>query len=116
MPNVFVTGYRPNQTDGAIPASGTLSESFDLAEHTRLGLFAEDLTVGTLSFQVSTVEDGTYTDLLDSDGAAITIGPLSGTVAIGSTQLAPLAAWRYVKVKMSSTQASQATITFILKA
>lgn len=103
---VQIIGSRPNLLHGTINAAGTLSNTIDLSEYSVTGLVVNStMTLGTLTFQVGW-DNGTLYDLKDSNGAAVSVGPVSGTFAVSAIALAPLIPYRYVVVKTSVAQAS----------
>ena len=115
---VQIVGSRPNLMHGTILAGGTITAPIDLSEYSLVGLIAETtMTLGTLTFRVSsTGEGGTFVDLKDDAGAAIEVGPVSGTFAVSTVALAPLIAYRYVQVKTSVAQASGLKFTMPVRA
>ena len=121
MSNVNVSGHTPGIIDGTIHYNGTLSQEIPLSDHEMIGLHVPSGWVnGTLSFQVSNTSDdssvgGAYVDLLGSDGAAISAGPVSDGFAISGIVLEPLKPYHYVKVKSSIAQTG-AVIHIITKA
>lgn len=119
MPNVNVSGHTPHIVNGTIVTNGTLSNEIPLLDCEMIGLHVDTGWVnGTISFQVAQKSDadgGTYVDLLGSDGASVSIGPVSGGFAISGTVLDPLKPYHYVKVKSSIAQ-NGAAIRIIMKA
>lgn len=104
---------------GTILAGGTLSSEFDLGGMDAVGLKTTSTPAnGTLSFQVSTIgDDGTnvtYRDLY-SAGAVLSFTAPGVGFALGSVELAPLQAFRFVKVKSSVTQTNGLGLHFIAK-
>jgi|SRR5690606_17636119 len=93
---------------GTIPANGTLSQEIDIAGADVTGLIYSGATNGTITFQVSHKPDadgGTYRDLNASNGAAVAYGASGASGAVDSSVLAALRGYRFVKIKMSITQA-----------
>jgi hypothetical protein len=121
MSNANISGHTPGVIDGTINYNGTLSQEIPLSDCEMIGMHVPSgWTNGTLSFQVSSSSDnsaagGAYVDLLGSDGAVISVGPVSGGFAISGTVLEPLKPYHYVKVKSSIAQ-SGASIRIITKA
>ena len=112
-------GINPFVFRGTILAGGTLSSEFDLGGMDVVGLKVNSTpTNGTLSFQVSSVgDDGTnvtYRDLY-SAGAVLSFTAPSSPFALGSVEMAPLLAFRYLKVKSSVTQTNGLSLVFIAK-
>jgi hypothetical protein len=106
---------------GTIGANGTLSEEFDLESYTLIGLMADNLSLGTLDFWVahqSLANGGVYRKIVDNNGTAKTIGPVSGNIAVSvdvMTQI--MSAYRYVRIGTgSAAQANTPTLRWIIKA
>lgn len=113
----MLVGHATNAFHGTINAAGTLTNEIDVGEYAVLGLVATTtMTPGTLTFQVATASGGTYYELKDSSGTAISIGPVSGVFAIESGILTKLAPYRYVKIKTSIAQPSGLEFTLPAKA
>ena len=121
MSNVNVSGHTPSVIDGTIHYNGTLSQEIILFDCEMIGLHVPaGWGNGTVTFQVSNSSDnsnvgGAYVNLLGSDGAAISAGPVSGGFAISGIVLEPLKPYHYVKVKSSIAQ-NGAVIHVITKA
>jgi hypothetical protein len=121
MSNVNVSGHTAVRADGTINYNGTLSEEIALFDCEMIGLHVTSGWVnGTITFQVSNTSDqdtegGHYVDLLGSDGAAVSVGPVESGFAISATVLEPLKPYHYVKVK-SSIEQDGAVIHLIMKA
>lgn len=105
---------------GTILATGTLSTEFDLGGMDVVGLKIDGSpTNGTLSFQVSSIgDDGTNVTYRDLYSAGAVLGfniPSATSFALGSVEMAPLLAFRYLKVKTSVAQATGMGLIFIAK-
>lgn len=92
------------------------SNAVDLRGYGLLGLIVPELEqASNLQFYVSETEAGTYRQLTGGNGVAITI-TLAGVVAAISTDaLAPLGAYRWVKIHTTETQSADRTFIWILK-
>ena len=111
---MYIVGSRNNLFHGTMNAAGTLTNEIDLADYAAFGLMSDsNLVLGTLSFQGSPYSDNEtdadktpfYRDILDESGDAVTIGPVSGAIAIKSDVIVQaLGGYRYVKIKMSPAQ------------
>lgn len=112
-------GLHPYVFTGTILAGGTLSNEFDLGGMESIALKTTSTpSNGTLSFQVSTVADDginvTYRDLY-SGGSVLSFTAPGAGFGLGSVELAPLLAYRFVKVKSSVAQANGLGLHFIAK-
>ena len=123
--NVMIAGMNTSWAQGTIGANGTASEIFDLGTYSLMGLVCDNLTNGTMSFQVASYNPaapatdaniGTLRTLLNWDGSTYSSGAVSGNVAFTLDAIRVLAPYRYVRVIMSIAQANTPTIRFILKA
>jgi hypothetical protein len=118
MGNVYISELTPNMFTGTIPASGTLSQEFDIGSYSQFGLIYSGATNGTMSFQVSAKRDadgGTYQPLNLAAGTPVIAGPTAGSGAVSSVVLQALAGYRFLKIGMSTTQAGIVTLNITAK-
>lgn len=104
---------------GTILPTGTLSGQIDTSGLSILGLIVRNVTSGTLSAMVSDKPDsagGVYVDLQDSVGVPVAISSGSGAFAVSTLALEPLAAYRYVRIKLSVAQTTGAELIMPMKA
>ena len=103
---------RNNLFHGTITAGGTLTNEIDLGGFSLFGLISDNnLVNGTLSFQVSAYSDNDssntsdYVDLTNGDVTALSFGATGSQIAVSADEVVQaLAAYRYVKIKMSNAQ------------
>lgn len=98
-----------------IAAAGTESAAIDLENFAVIGLILPTQDTANITFKVSDKIAGTYVLLKDKDGGTITITATTGGFAVGSDDLAPLAAYRYIKVVSSAAQTTAEEYIFMLK-
>lgn len=118
---MYIVGTRNNLFHGTIIAGGTLTAEIDLSDYSAFGVMSDaNLVNGTMSFQASPYSDNEtdadktplYRDILDETGAAETIGPVEGAIAIKAERIVQiLAGYRYVKIKMSIAQTNGVAFT-----
>jgi len=92
-----------------------LSTEVDLGGYALMGLIIPTIDSANLTFEVSDATGGTFSTLKDKGGTAVTVTAGTGGFAVSADDLAPLAAYRYVKVATSATQTADRTFKFILK-
>lgn len=117
--NMMKAGSYTSFVVGTIPAGGTLSQEFDLATWSQVGMLITNFASGSLSFLASDKPDrlgSHYTLIRALDGSALSTGALAGTVALSGAALSFLAPFRYVKFLASTTQPNAPTISLIVKA
>jgi hypothetical protein len=102
-------------TNAIIAASGTTSNAVDLAGFGLIGLLLPALTDCDLTFQVAETETGTYRTIYNSDDTVFTVDAGTGNRAIATDHLAPLSAYRWVRVVSSETQEAERILRFIGK-
>lgn len=98
-----------------IAADNDLSAEVDLAGYGLIGLIMPTLDNCNVTFQVSDVSGGTFVDLKSAAGNAVTVTAGVGGFAVSADDLAPLCAYRYVKIETSAVQTADRTFSFILK-
>jgi len=98
-----------------ITVSTTLSAEVDLAGYGLVGLIIPTIETGAVTFQVAQASGGSFVDLKDKSAAAISITAGTGGFAVSADDLAPLCAYRYIKVKTAGTQLANRTFAFVLK-
>ena len=101
--------------DATIEGQATESNAVDLAGYGLIGLILPTLTACNITFKVSETEGGTYRTVYDDLGAAFTIAAATGDRAISTDDLAPLAAYRWVKIVSSEAQGDDRICHFIVK-
>lgn len=123
MQNVSVAQFNPSLIIGTTGVNGTNSEIFDFGGYSLLGMEADNLSAGTLNFEISSYDPraasapiGTMRALRNLDASVVATGSLSGNVALTADALRVLAPYRYVRLQFSAPQAGGATIRFIVKA
>lgn len=129
--NVQITGYNPSLVRGTIGANGTASEIFDLAGYTLLGLIGDNISAGTMNFEVAADPMyappgtpfgtlgamGTLRLLRNWDASVYASGSLpAGNIALTGDAIRVLAPYRFVRIVMSATQANTPNFTFVTKA
>lgn len=128
MTNVVIVGSNPSLIVGTVGASGTLTEQFDLSMYNSFGLLSDNANIGTLNFWVSnqlaavpsgagTLADN-YRLLRDNVGAAYALTVPAGNGAFKASDIAVIAPYRFVRIGMSTAQASSGnptTFTFVVK-
>ena len=129
--NVQVLGSVPSLVRGTIGTNGTASEIFDLGGYTILGLLGDNLSTGTLNFEVAHADpfnapasvqpwgtlgsQGTLRLLRNLDATVVATGSLSGNIALSENAMHVLAPYRYVRIVASASQANAPAFTFIVK-
>lgn len=129
--NVQIVGFNPSLVKGTIDVNGTASEIFDLAGNTLLGLMGDNLSTGTLNFEVAASDpfaapqvaqpwgtlgvQGTLRLLRNLDGSVVASGSVSGNVAFTADAIRILAPYRYIRIVASATQSNGPAFTFITK-
>jgi len=98
-----------------------VTPAVDLGDAAMIGLIVPPLQTCngdmTLTFRVShNGQEGTFRPLYNEDGTEydVNIGA-AGSRAISTDDLAPLAAYRYVKIHLDCAQIADATFYFVLK-
>jgi len=92
------------------------SDAVDLRGYGLLGLIVPALDQGSnLQFAVADTEDGTYRAVYGAGGVAVTITLAGGVAAISTAALAPLAAYRWVKIHATVKQTADAIFIWLLK-
>lgn len=113
MGNTRLSERHAENIAASIAANETTSGAIDLRGYVILGLIATSAMIsGNLAFQVSDALDGTYVDVEDSSGSAVSLGAFSGTFALKADDLAFLAPYRYLKIVSSVAQTNG--VSFIL--
>ena len=102
-------------SDCTIDAQGQTSDAVDLAGFGLIGLILPTLDACNLTFTVSETVDGTYRTVYVDLGAAFTITAAAGNRAISADDMAPLCAYRWVKVVSSAAQNAPRILHFIVK-
>ena len=95
--------------------SPTISAAVDLGGCELIGLILPTIITGDVTFTVCDTLAGTYVALKAKGGTALTITAGTGNFAVASDDLAPLAAYRFVKIVTAGTQTSNVTFKFIVK-
>jgi hypothetical protein len=101
--------------DCTIEAQGQTSDAVDLRGYGLIGLILPALTACNLTFTVSETEAGTYRTVYDDLGAAFTVTAGAGNRAISTDDLAPISAYRWVRVVSSESQGAERILHFIVK-
>jgi len=92
------------------------TDAVDLRGYGLLGLIVPAVEqASNLQFTVSDTEDGDYLDLSNADGTAYTIVLPGGVAAISTVALAPLAAYRWVKIFTTVKQTADREFLWMLK-
>lgn len=104
-----------------ISVNDHVTEAVDLGEYGLIGLIVPTLVSCngdiTLTFDVSpSGHKGTFVPLYNYDGTQydVNVGA-TGSRAISTDDLAPLAAYRFVKIELDCPQIGDLTFTFVLK-
>ena len=104
-------------TTCVIAQDATTSAAADLEGCAIMGLLIPAIDSANLTFTASNLYAGTYYTVKDKDASTFTIAAATGSLAISSDDLTPLAGYRYVKIVASASQTSAAvTFIFTLKA
>jgi len=96
-------------------ADATHSKIVDLKDVAVVGLILPTIVTGDVTFEVTHDPSVTPVALKAKDGTALTITAGTGGFAVNTDDLAPLAAYRYVRVVTAGTQTSDVTFRFIVK-
>jgi len=97
-----------------VVSGATKSSVIDLYGFTNYGLMIPTISEGTVTFEASNLEDGTFYVVTDKGAStALTIASSTGGFAVESDDLAPLAGYRYVKVVTGVTQSGIADVDFV---
>lgn len=118
MPGVHTLSRLQTAVRTLTIASGqTTSDAVDIQYFALAGLiFPAAFTGATITFQVSDALDGTFVELVDQAGAAISVTATDGK-AVGLDDAArELAPWRYFKIVSAGAEAADREIKLILKA
>jgi len=92
------------------------SNAVDLRGYGLLGLIVPALDQASdIQFAVADSEAGTYRTLCTAGGVAVTIALAGGAAAISTVALAPLAAYRWVKIHTTVEQTADRTFLWMLK-
>jgi len=109
-------GRQYGTTTGVIAKDGTTSAEIDIEGFAVAGLFVPTLNSANLTFQAAPTSGGTFQDIKDGDGNAVTLTAGTGNYAVGADDMAFLDAYRYIKIVASAAQTTAArTFTFSLK-
>lgn len=107
-----------NTIYGTVLPAGTLSSEFNLQGYSLLGLITlTNSVLGTLGFMVSDKGDangGVYRTLVGSNGAAVTLGPVTGQFGMSSDALTPLKGYQYIRIS-TTAQTTGLSIMLSLK-
>lgn len=101
--------------DCTILNTQTDSDAVDLRGYGMVGLIIPTITTANLTFQMSETRTGTYRTLYNQDGTVFTITAATGNRAISADDLAPLCAYRWVKIISSEAQGGDRVFHFIVK-
>ena len=114
-----------NTIYGTILAGGTLSDEFNVQGYSLYGLMAlSNSVLGTLGFMVSDKADvptvpgtpgGVYRTLVGANGAAVSVGPVSGQFGLSSEALLPIKGYQFIRVS-TTAQTTGLAIVLNLKA
>lgn len=109
------------ETELDISVNDHVTEAVDLGGYALIGLIIPTLVSCngdiTITFDVSASgEKGTFVPLFNYDATQydVNVGA-TGSRAISTDDLAPLAAYRYVKIELDCSQIGDVTFTFVLK-
>lgn len=92
------------------------SSAVDLRGYGKIGLIVPVLEdQSNITFFVSETENGTYRQLRAGGGGIVTITLAGVVAAISSDALAPLEAYRWVKIRTTVEQTANRTFIWILK-
>ena len=90
------------------------SSAADLEHFTVIGIrWPASFTGATVTFLASDTGGGTYVELVDSSGTAVSVTVAAGKV---TGYIPDLAGIRFVKVKSASAEAAERSVVFICKA
>ncbi len=107
------TQYQPNDAYNAtatVASSGTTSEAIDLAGTDLVGIFVPSTFDGTtITLQASTAIDGTFVEVQDGEGSALTITTAASKFA-PIPNLATIAGIRYLKLVTGTSQSTTSTV------
>lgn len=101
--------------DCTIQNGWAISDAVDLRGYGMIGLIIPDLTSADLTFQVSETEAGVYRTVYNADGTIFTLTTLTGNRAISADDLAPLCAYRWLRIISSEVQGAERIFHFIVK-
>lgn len=123
MPNDMIAGFNTSLIIGTTGVNGTNSELFDLNGYSLLGMSIDNMSSGTINFDVASYDPragnnpiGTLRALRNLDGTVAATGTLSGNIALTADALRILAPYRYVVLQFSAQQANNAQIKWNVKA
>ena len=111
----YISGYMPNIYDGTILTGGTISNQFDIADHSHMGFYGNGFTAGTITLQARPTESDDWADVVASDGSPVSIGHGAGAFAVSAVVLQALSPYRLVRIT-TEAQANGARVRFITKA
>jgi len=114
---MYLGGHRVDDRDAFITVStdDDLSSYVTIRGHAIVGLIIPTIDAANLTFYVANTSGGTYYQVKDKDGSAITITASTGGFAVSTDDLTPLAAYRFIKIATSVAQTADRTFTFLLK-
>lgn len=122
MANEMAIGANSSLIIGTTGVNGTNSELFDLQNYELYGLSIDNMSSGTINFDVASYDPragnnpiGTLRALRNLDGSVIATGTLSGNVALSLDAMRVLAPFRYVVLQFSAQQANNPTIRWVVK-
>ena len=101
--------------DCTILDTETDSDAVDLRGYGMIGLIVPTITSANLTFEVSETEGGTYRAVTNADGTVFTLTTTTGDMAISADDLAPLCAYRWVKIISSEAQGADRVFHFVVK-
>jgi len=97
-------------------AAAERSAPVDLRGYGMIGLIVPTITPANLTFTVSETQAGAYVTVYNEDGQAWTLTTAAGNRAISADDMAPLCAYRWVRVVTSVAQGAQRVFRFVVKA
>ena len=110
--------YKKPATRTVVVASGgTTSGAFYIGDHAMVGVQTPSaLTSTAITFLASTEKDGTYTAVVDSSDAPVSLAvAASEAIGLSGAELDALAPWTWLKLVCGSTEAAERTFIVALK-
>ncbi len=109
--------YRKPETRTVTILNGaTVSDVVQLRDYVLAGLIFTTMTSSAMTFLASDLKDGTYVQVRDTAGVAISITVNSDTaVAIHGTPGEAMAPWNFIKLVGGTMEAADRTILLALK-